>query len=96
MRLYWIVLRSICYLGLLFVASGVGALALVHGLGGCPTLATGETGCTGPFYQAVYDWGVSVLVITAFKGLPGLLALGGLVFLVRDSIALIRHRRAAG
>ncbi len=79
----YLIFRLICYVALAVVLSGFAALALVSLLGACPNLSTGSVSCTSPFYQSVAEYGISIVLVTVFTGLPGLLAIAGAVFAIR-------------
>jgi len=83
MRFLGIAVRFACYAALALVVSGIAALVFVIKTGGCPRLDEGSVECISPFYEAVGGYGVSVLLATVFTGLPGILALAGLVMLIR-------------
>jgi hypothetical protein len=89
-RILLVALKIVCYLGLAFVLAGIGSLVLVSRLGVCPQLNEGGVSCTTPLYESIAGFGMGVMLITAFGVVPALLALGGLVYLVRD---LWRWRR---
>jgi hypothetical protein len=83
MRFLGIACRFVCYAALAVVASGIAALVYVVKMGGCPRLDEGSVECISPFYEAVGGYGMSVVMATVFTGLPGILALAGLVMLIR-------------
>jgi hypothetical protein len=91
MRILAILLKLICYAALAFVAAGIAALVFVSQMGGCPRLDEGSVQCISPFYESLGSYGLGIVMVSAFTGLPALLAIGGLVFLIRD---LMRWRAA--
>ena len=85
-------LRVLCYLGLAFVLSGL--LAWMAAQGHCPRFDTGAIRCDGAQFHALAEWAMSVILLSAFTGVPLLLALGGLVFALIDGRRWWRRRRA--
>jgi hypothetical protein len=83
-RVLLILLKVACYLALVVVLAGVASLVLVSALGVCPQLTEGGVSCSSAGYQDLAHFGLSVVLASVFTGLPALLAIGGLVFLVRD------------
>ena len=89
-RVLLLILKLLCYLALLVVLAGIGSLVLVIKLNECPMLMEGEVSCATPFFESVASFGMAVVLTTVFTGLPGLFAVGGLVFLIRDLLHLRR------
>ena len=83
-KVFWWLLKAICYVALVVVAAGAISLFVPPWLELCSPLGGGTVKCTEPFYRSVYEFGFTVVMLTVFTGLPGLLALGGVVFLIRD------------
>lgn len=81
LRLLKALLEIICYLSLAIVISGILALVFVQTGGRCPQFNTGGVRCVTEFSQWMGNYAMTVTLVTAFTGFPGLLALGGLVFL---------------
>ena len=94
MRLVWklsyLALKIASIAALILVATGIGSLVVVSGFDLCPTLNEGTIQCTSGAAQGFAEFGIRVLLLTVFTGVPGLLAVIGLGFLVRD---LMRWRR---
>jgi len=90
-RLGLLVFKLICYLALLAVLAGIASLVFVSTMDVCPRLDEGDIACTNPFYESLASFGMVVVLATVFTGLPGLLALGGVVFLIRDLLNLRRR-----
>ena len=88
----WIV-KLACIAALIIVVAGIGSLVYVSAIGACPTLNEGGIRCVTPAYQSVAEYGMTVLLLTVFTGIPGLMAIGGMIFLVRDLMAWRRRRR---
>jgi hypothetical protein len=82
--------KILCYLALACELAAIACLALVTELGVCPRLDEGGIECVSPIYESIASFGTAVVLMTVFTGLPGLLALGGIVFLV---VGLVRRRR---
>ena len=89
-RAFRLLFRLICYLALVLVVSGVGSLILVSKLDVCPTLNESQIQCITPFYESLGNYGMGVTLITVFTGLPGILAIVGLIFLGYDLGDLLR------
>lgn len=85
-------LRLLCYLGLVFVLSGIVAWAAVQGH--CPRFDTGAISCDSAQMQSLAEWAMSVILISVFTGLPLLLALGGLIYATIDGLRWWRRRQA--
>jgi hypothetical protein len=92
-RVLFILFKAACYLTLVFVVAGVASLVVVTELGVCPRLNEGGISCISPGYEGLAKFGLTVVLGSVFTGLPALLALAGLVFLVRDLLRW-RSRRA--
>jgi hypothetical protein len=92
-RIFFLLLRIVCYFSLALVVAGIASLALVSAQNACPRLDTGAIQCVAPGYKALAEFGMSVVLFTVFTGLPALLAMGGLAYLVRDTLWFIRRRR---
>jgi len=90
--LLWL-LRLACYGGLLFVVTGIASLVFVSTLGVCPELNEGNIRCDTQFYKEIADYAMVVLLLTVFTGIPGLLAIGGVVFAFFDVRALRRRSK---
>ena len=91
-RILWLLFKFVSYLALLIVAAGIASLVLVFKLDVCPRLDEGGITCVTPFYEQIASFGVGVALATVFTGLPGLLAIAGVVFLVRDLLSLARRK----
>ena len=91
LRALKIVFKAICFICLAFALSGIGAMVLVDQMGGCPRLDEGSIQCNSDFYRSIGTYGISVVYILMFTGLPALFALIGVVLLIR---LLLRSWRA--
>lgn len=76
--------KGLCYVTLALVLSGIAAILIVEGFSLCRALDDPARQCSSPFGSALVGWGTGVLMLTVFTGLPALLAIFGLIFLVRD------------
>src|ERR1700724_2357050 len=93
MRLLILLLKLVCYVALGLVLAGIAALVFVTKMGLCPRLDEGAVECVSPFAESLGNFGLGVVLVTAFTGLPGLLAIAGLVILIRDLLRWRRSRR---
>ena len=89
-KIFRMLLRLLCYAGLLLVATGFAALYVAHG--DCPRLDTGAVICNTAASQELGNFALSVMLISFFTGVPLVLALGGLIYLFVDLRALWRRR----
>jgi hypothetical protein len=82
---FYLLLRIVCYLAFAIVLAAGLALIFVSVNGQCPPIS-GEIGvtCVTKFSQALADFGLMVGAFTLDKGFPIVLAVGGLIFLMRD------------
>jgi hypothetical protein len=83
---FYLLLRIVCYPALAIVLAAGLALIVVSVNGQCPPIS-GEIGvtCVSKFSQALADFGLLVGTFTLDKGFPIVLAVGGLIFLMRDT-----------
>jgi hypothetical protein len=83
---FFLLLRIVCYPALAIVLAAGLALIFVSVNGQCPPIS-GEIGvtCVTKFSQLLADFGLLVGTFTLDKGFPIVLAVGGLVFLMRDA-----------
>jgi hypothetical protein len=84
-------LKILCYLALACEIAAAASLALVSKLGVCPRLDEGGIECVSPFYESIAGFGATVVLMTVFTGIPGLLALGAIVFLI---VGVVRRWRS--
>ena len=88
-----VLLKLACYAGLAVVISGIAVMVLLGYLGVCPRLdGGGAMECASPTITALAQYAMAVILVTAFTGIPGLFAIGGLIFLVRD---VMRRRQGS-
>ena len=80
----WWIIKFICYAALALVVTGAISLFAPPMLELCSPLGGGTVTCTAPIYRSFYEFGFTVAMLNAFTGIPGLLAIAGLVFLIRD------------
>ena len=90
----WLImaLRLVSYGGLAFLVSGFVLLVGLPLMGVCET-AGPRLGCTGAAFQSLADYAVTVMLVSAFTGLPVILALSGIVFLLIDTSSWWQGRR---
>ena len=86
-----ILLRLLCYSGLLLIIAALIAFGIVSDH--CPQMSTGSISCDTIWATDLAHFVMTVTLITAFTGIPLLLAVGGLVFLIRAVRAWRRRRR---
>lgn len=79
----FLLFRLVCYLALAVVLLGFGASFLLPLTGACSSISTGGVVCSSPFYKQLGDFSLGVMLITVYTGLPGLLALAGIYFVLR-------------
>lgn len=79
----YLIVRVICYCALALVVAGFGSFFLLGALDVCPRLDTGSISCNTPFQEGVAEFGLGVMLVSVFTGIPLLLALAGLFFMVR-------------
>ena len=82
-EILYLIARVICYCALALVVAGFGSFFLLGALDVCPRLDTGEISCNTPFQESVASYGMGIMLISVFTGIPLLLAMAGLFFLVR-------------
>lgn len=87
------IVRIVCYAALAIVVAGAAGLFAPLALDLCANRPGSTAKCVAPIFRIIHEFGYTVILVTVFTGLPGLLALGGVVFLVRD---VFWRRRTAG
>jgi hypothetical protein len=87
---FFLLLRLICYLALAILVAAAFALLIISVNGQCPAMTEIGVTCATSFSQALADFGLAVGVFALDTGVPIVLAVGGLIFLMRD----LRRRRA--
>jgi hypothetical protein len=81
---FFLLLRLICYAALAVILAAGIALIVVNVNGQCsPPSEIGMT-CTTKFSQRLADFGLNIAGRTLDTGVPIVLAVGGLIFLMRD------------
>lgn len=83
-KVLWVILKVMCYGALAFVVVGFISLVAPSMLGLCDEPVGTTIKCSDPLYRSIFEFGFTVVMLTVFTGLPGLLALGGVGFLIRD------------
>ena len=89
----YLILRIVCYLALALIAGSIVALMVVGTFGNCAQ--GGESfDCASPFMQGLGNAANIVMLTSVFTGLPMLLALGGIFFLIRSGFRSFRKDSA--
>ena len=83
-------LKIICYVALGALLAGFAVLAFLGALDICPRLDEGGISCVSPAFEVIASIAMAIVLLSVFMGLPGLLALGGLIFLAFDLLHLWR------
>ena len=84
MSVIWWIVRIICYAALAMVIIGSISLFVPFALDLCSNQSGGTVKCTAPFYRGVFEFGFVTVMMSVFTGIPTLLALGGIGFLIKD------------
>ena len=93
MHMLFLIFGLASYLALAIVLAAIAAAVIVSRSGGCPRLDEGAVECVSPFYADLGYFSLGVLLAAGFSGLPAILAVAGLVFLIRDLLHMRRARR---
>lgn len=86
---FFLLLRLICYPALAIVAAAGIALIVISVNGQCPPINEAGVTCATKFSQRLADFGLGVAAFTLDTGFPIVLALGGLIFLLRDARRMV-------
>lgn len=87
---FFLLLRLICYPALAIVLAAGLSLIAVKVNGQCAPLSEIGVTCVTKVSQRLADFGLAVGLFTLETGVPIVLAVGGLIFLLRD----LRRKRA--
>jgi hypothetical protein len=79
----FLLLRLLCYAALVVVVLGFGSVIVLSLTGACSRIDTGDIVCSSDIYKQLGEFGMGVMLVTVFTGLPALLALAGVFFLIR-------------
>ena len=79
----FLLLRLICYAVLVLVLLGFGSVVVLSLTGACPRIDTGAIVCNSDTYKQIGQFGMGVMLVTAFTGIPALMAIAGVAFLIR-------------
>ncbi len=82
---FFLLLRLICYLALVFAFAAGVALLIVKVNGQCPPLSEIGVTCATKFSQALADFGLGFAMFALDTGFLVVLAAGGLIFFLRDA-----------
>ena len=91
---FFLLLRLICYPALALAILASLALAIVSVNGQCPPMTELGVTCATKLSQGLADFSLAVLVTALDTGVPIVLAVGGLIFLMRDVRRWRARRRA--
>ena len=87
---FFLLLRLICYLTLAILVAASLSLIIASVNGQCPRISSGiGVTCATRFSQSLADFGIDVMNYALDSGVPIVLGVGGLIFLLRD----VRRRR---
>ena len=81
---FFLLLRLICYPALAIVLAAGAALIVISVNGQCPPINEAGVTCATKFSQVLADFGLTVAAVALDTGVPVVLAVGGLIFLMRD------------
>ena len=81
---FFLLPRLICYSTLATVLAAGAALLVISVNGQCPPVNEAGVTCATKFSQHLADFGLTVASFALDTGLPLVLAIGGLIFLMRD------------
>ena len=81
---FFLLLRLICYPALAIVLAAGAALIVISVNGQCPPINEAGVTCATKFSQRLADFGFGVAGVVLDDGYPIVLAVGGLIFLMRD------------
>jgi hypothetical protein len=81
-KVLFLILRVVCYLALALIVSSIVALVAAMTFGDC-TQSGESVACTSSLLQGIVSAASITLLTSVFTGLPTLLALGGIFFLIR-------------
>ena len=79
----FLLLRLICYAVLVLVLLGFGSVVVLSLTGACPRIDTGAIVCNSDTYKQIGEFGMGVMLVSAFTGIPLMMAIAGVGFLVR-------------
>jgi hypothetical protein len=81
---FFLLLRLICYPALAIVLAAGASLIVISVNGQCPPISEAGVTCATKFSQRLADFGLAVAGFALDTGVPLVLAVGGLIFLMRD------------
>ena len=86
---FFLLLRLICYPALLLLSAAAIALLIVSVNGQCPPMNDAAVNdfnitCATKFSEGIANFGLTVAAVSLDSGVPIVLAVGGLIFLLRD------------
>lgn len=94
MRLFFRLVRILCYGALAIVGGATLITIFIDAIGACPGFSA-NTGlsCRGAWYEGLANFAMGIVMVSLFSLVPALLAIAGLVLGVID---LVLWRRRAG
>ncbi len=78
----YLLLRLLCYAALVLVVLGFGSVIVLSVTDACSRLDTGAIVCASDMHKQIAEFGMGVMLVTAFTGLPAIMAIAGFFFLV--------------
>ena len=79
----FLIVRLVCYAALAAVLFAIVSMALLLETGACSSISTGGVTCSTEQYTDIAGWSLAILLLTTFTGIPGLMAIAGVFFLLR-------------
>lgn len=89
----WLVARVVCYVALMALLGSVAIYWGVFALNLCRQAGDAGVRCGSGVIQSLASFSITYVVAAVFLLLPGLLAVGGIIFLVRDAWGAVERRR---
>lgn len=78
----YLLLRLLCYAALVLVVLGFGSVIVLSVTDACSRLDTGAIECASDMHKQIAEFGMGVMLVTAFTGLPAIMAIAGFFFLM--------------
>lgn len=83
LRAAFLVVRLVCYAALAAVLFAIVSMVVLLETGACSSISTGGVTCSAAHYKDIAGWSLGILLLTTFTGIPALMALAGIFFLLR-------------
>ncbi len=84
LKLLFLVFRSLCYAALAVIVVAFAILIYLSVTDSCTSLGFDIINCEAPFDKNLAEYAISVVLLTVFTGLPGILAILGVIFATRS------------